>query len=311
MKLTDFSSVVLNSEESSVSFLKEHGIFNDENAKCRGSKNKGCGSLMGMEKRRSGPGWICKKKTRRSRRTIRTNKFFTYMDKNRKSHCNLSLCKIMSSVYVWLMTRVTLSQAIQLTGCAKSRVCDWRNMCREVCTQVIESDRKLVGTADRPVQVDESSFSGKRKYHLCRNLAWYRRRELHGELPNWQKEQLEVNGEESNPRSNRNYGNRVTGPWAVGLCESNEKVCFVVVPDRRASALLSVTQEYVEEGSVIVTDEWRGYVRLSENGYRHYTVNHSQNFFNPTTHYLTQGIERMWVDSKMYMKHARHPGPLL
>ncbi len=37
--------------------------------------------------------------------------------------------KIMSLVYVWLMTRVTLAQAIQLARFAKSTVCDYFNMC--------------------------------------------------------------------------------------------------------------------------------------------------------------------------------------
>lgn len=35
-------------------------------------------------------------------------------------------------------------------------------------------------------------------------------------------------------------------------------------------------------------------------------MNHSLNFVNPTAHYDTQGIERMGVDSKIFMKYARH-----
>ncbi len=60
----------------------------------------------------------------------------------------------MSLVYVWLMTRITLVQAIQLTGCAKATVCDRFNLFREACILIVNEDSKLVGTADRPVQID-------------------------------------------------------------------------------------------------------------------------------------------------------------
>lgn len=61
------------------------------------------------------------------------------------------------------MNRVTLTQAIQLTGCAKRTVCDWFNICREVCTKVIYGGVKLGGSADHLVQVDESYFFSEAK----------------------------------------------------------------------------------------------------------------------------------------------------
>lgn len=217
----------------------------------------------------------------------------------------------MTLVYVWVMMKVTLRQAVPLTGCSMNTVCDWFNLCREVCTSALSLRSKLVGTADRPIQVDESYFSGRRKYHRGRILKWDRSQNLQGQLPNWHEEAAPVSQKETQPTSSRNYGNRVVGPWVVGLYESNEKVRFIVVPDRKGSTLLSVIQEHVASGSVIVTDEWRGYRGLQAAGFEHYTVNHSTNFVDPETGYHTQGIERMWVDSKSFMKHARHPGPLL
>ncbi len=85
------------------------------------------------------------------------------------------------------------------------------------------------------------------KYHRGRSLAWDRTRELRSELLNWQEGHSEVNDEESNPHSNRNQGNRVTGPCVIGLYESNQNVRFVVLPDRRDFTLFSLIQEYLEE----------------------------------------------------------------
>ncbi len=86
-------------------------------------------------------------------------------------------------------------------------------------------------------------------------------RELHGEIPNWHEEQPDAANEETRPNSRRNSGNRVSGPWVVSLYESNERVCFFVVPGRSGSTLLSVIQGNVQESSVIVTDEWRQWVQ--------------------------------------------------
>ena len=154
MKLTDFSSIVLKSEGL---------VFRFSN--CTESSAKRTWCVEGGRTRNADRWWeeklaklgldgFVRKKTCRSRRSIRPNKFFSYLDKNKKSHCNLSICKIMSLVYVWLMTRITLVQAIQLTGCAKATVCDRFNLFREACILIVNEDSKLVGTADRPVQID-------------------------------------------------------------------------------------------------------------------------------------------------------------
>ncbi len=50
------------------------------------------------------------------------------------------------------------------TGHSSSTVIDWLNLMREVCTHSVEAEPKMVGTAENPVQIDESYFSGRRKY---------------------------------------------------------------------------------------------------------------------------------------------------
>ncbi len=86
---------------------------------------------------------------------------------------------------------------------------------------------------------------------------------------------------------------------------------FIKVADRTASMLTNVIQSHVEEGSVIVTEQWKVYNRLADNGYGHFTVNHSQNCADPDTRYHIQGIERAWVDAKAYTKRARGYSNLL
>ena len=59
-----------------------------------------------------------------------------------------------------------------MVGVSQPTVIDWYNMCREVCSHVIHTGRQLmVGTADQPIQIDESRFAGKRKNNAGRLLA--------------------------------------------------------------------------------------------------------------------------------------------
>lgn len=52
------------------------------------------------------------------------------------------------------------------------------------------------------------------------------------------------------------------------------------VEDRREATLLPIIREWIESGTLTVSDCWKSYSKLFENGYLHETVNHSKEFGN-------------------------------
>lgn len=50
--------------------------------------------------------------------------------------------------------------------------------------------------------------------------------------------------------------------------------------DRSEATLLPIIREWIEPGTLTVSDCWKSYSKLSENGYLHETVNHSKEFVN-------------------------------
>ena len=98
-------------------------------------------------------------------------------------------------------------------------------------------------------------------------------------------------------------GRLVEGHWVLGGVErGTDNVFLVVVPDRTSATLVPIIQQYVRRGSVIHTDEWAAYSCLSQHGYTHGTVNHSQNFVNPLTGVHTNSIEGTWTRAKAKLK---------
>lgn len=72
--------------------------------------------------------------------------------------------------------------------------------------------------------------------------------------------------------------------WVVGGVEktTQRKVFLTTVPRRSRDVLENVIKTFVNPESIIRTDLWRGYNRVSQLGhrysYQHQTVNHSQGF---------------------------------
>lgn len=122
------------------------------------------------------------------------------------------------------------------------------------------------------VKIDESFFSGKRKYHRGRLVAG------------------------------------VPEPWVLGLLDTTTyKVVMLALPDRSAATLIPRIQQYVAPRTTIVTDGWAGYNGLgaTPEQYTHMVVNHQENFVDPRTQAHTQEIEGFWAHAKAKYKSAR------
>ena len=215
---------------------------------------------------------------------------------------------------------MTLDGAAVASGVSKRTVSMWYNYCRAVCTATESVLPKMTGTATQPIQIDESYFRGRRKYNRgkCRlgDITMPGEHEARAEM------EIEIiaaveqePGDECGIKEvgvrPSSYGNRVIGPRVVGLYKSSAEFLFFVVPDRKSRTLRDLLRRRVAYGSVVQTDEWAGYSRLWEDGYRHKAANLSRWFINPTTGVHTQGIERLWVDAKSIMKRYRHTTPML
>ena len=57
-------------------------------------------------------------------------------------------------------------------------------------------------------------------------------------------------------------------------------------------------KKYVAVGSIIHSDCWKGYANLDQQGYTHFTVNHSKNFVDPESGAHPNSIEGMWQKMK-------------
>lgn len=94
---------------------------------------------------------------------------------------------------------------------------------------------------------------------------------------------------------------RAEEQWYFGGVERGSNRCFICPVERRdAATLLPIIQKFIEPGTVIISDKWAAYNRIDQlpEMYEHYTVNHSENFVDPSTGAHTQTIEGTWSHFK-------------
>jgi len=164
----------------------------------------------------------------------------------------MKLQHIIIFVYEWLFGKMTLDEIQIRKGYARSTLVNWLGFFRNVCTTALTHSNLFCGTADRPVQIDKSYFSEKRK----NNVGRFRKGNL--KLKNDKKlraEEFADNGPATPDKTNKNNGRQVEGPWVFGIYQSSEKTRFFHIPDRKGATLIPLVQCCVDEDSVVVLDE--------------------------------------------------------
>jgi transposase-like protein len=132
---------------------------------------------------------------------------------------------------------------------AQQTIVDWYNFSREVCSIILEKSSQKIGSVGRVVEIDESKF-GKRKYHR---------------------------------------GKRVDGVWVLGGIDRDSKDFFQCVADRTADTLVNIIKENILPGTTIISDCWKAYDHLGQEGYEHLTVT-TQSILKTQKQELTQTL---------------------
>lgn len=105
-----------------------------------------------------------------------------------------------------------------------------------------------------------------------------------------------VGGSESNKHANKklNAGRGPVGKIAVvGVRDARGQVRAEPVKNTNSATLVPFVQKHVAKGATVVTDQWRGYRPLTQNGFDHIRINHSAGeYVREMAH--TNGIESFW-----------------
>ncbi|GFV01255.1 putative transposase-like protein [Trichonephila clavipes] len=96
-------------------------------------------------------------------------------------------------------------------------------------------------------------------------------------------------------REKYNRGKPVKGTWVFGGIERSTNKCFLhVVKDRSKDTLLASIKSNIKEGTTIISDCWKSYNCLEDEGFLHLSVNHKMYFKVPETGAHTNSIEGSW-----------------
>lgn len=141
------------------------------------------------------------------------------------------------------------------TGTLQIIVIDWFYFCREVCVFWADKNSKKLGGPGKVVELEEAKI-GRQKY---------------------------------------NRGRFVKGEWIFAGYEHESKKIFITsVKNRTEETLLACIKEWILPGTTIVSDCWKSYNCLNNEGFQHLRVNYSYNFVDPQTSINVQHMECVW-----------------
>lgn len=204
--------------------------------------------------------WRCPKKDCKKTISIRRDSYFS------KSHLGLGKCFMI--IYCYLkFDKMLQKDMAEIIEVSERAIVDWANFIRESISNYFLKNPQRLGT-NHPVQIDESLFGGRCKYH----------------------------------RGDHHIHKK---SWVFGMVEEETRLCvYWAVDDRKRNTLTNIIKDHIVPGAIVKSDEWSAYASLGQEGYQHLTVNHSLNFVSVEGIH-TQLIESTWAQIKSILKIKR------
>lgn len=204
--------------------------------------------------------WQCHRKACQKRVSIRKDSWFALG--------HISIGKQILLLFCFFRYDKMLSKDIaDIVGIEEHTMVNWSNFVRESISHYFLEEPLKLGR-EHPVQIDESLFGGRCKYHRGDHATH-------------------------------------TQSWVFGMVEEVTGLNVLwTVDDRRRKTLFSIIKDHIHDGAIIKSDEWAAYKSLDEHGYQHLAVNHSLGFISAEGVH-TQLIEGLWSQVKSILKIRR------
>lgn len=111
------------------------------------------------------------------------------------------------------------------------------------------------------------------------------------------KGEIELNESYFGGKRKRKRGRGAGGKTIVfGILERGGKVSVSIVKDVKAESLLGEAVKRVRRGSIVYTDQWKGYASLMFCGYKHLNIDHQFKFKQGK--FYINGVEVFWNFAK-------------
>lgn len=103
-----------------------------------------------------------------------------------------------------------------------------------------------------------------------------------------------------------NTGRSFESLWCIGgICRETKEVFYTISRRRNADLITSTILKHVDIETRVITDEWRGYRKLTSVGFDHHTICHKKHKVDPNNPDInTQNIEVYWRYMKKYIKRG-------
>ena len=222
-----------------------------------------CGTEVAIVRRREKFQFKCYRCRKRVSVTCKT-----YLE-----NCRLSFEQLLTTLFCW-SHELPVGFCEFYSGTSRPTSIAWYEFCRNICTNaLLERGEAPLGGEGTVVEIDESLFQKKRKYH----------RGSRGVTP---------------------------GLWVFGLVDRETKeVRLEVVEKRDKDTLLPIIRKNVRRGTTIYSDDWASYRGLKEElGVNHFVVIHKKEFkrkLEDGTEVHTNTIEGYWGNIKRKLKFMR------